>query len=138
VHMGDEGLLPDNLMLTAVARAFTGEVQMRCTQTEESNQNQKKIQSLSAAEVWTTQDWGKLQVLYIYIHIYIFTYIHTYVYIQTFIYTFMCMIIMLLLISHLLRIDIFFICLQHDKISLTYTANFLPIFLTHSIGPTYM
>ena len=25
VHMGDEGLLPDNLMLTAVARAFGGE-----------------------------------------------------------------------------------------------------------------
>ena len=25
VHMGDEGLLPDNLMLTAVARAFAGQ-----------------------------------------------------------------------------------------------------------------
>jgi hypothetical protein len=91
VHMGDEGLLPDNLMLTAVARAFTGEVQMRSTQTEGLNQNQKKIQSLSAAEVWTTQDWGKLQVcIYIYVYVYlrICMYVCMYVYLCVYVYGF--------------------------------------------------
>jgi hypothetical protein len=55
VHLGDEGLLPDNLMLTAVARAFSG------GHGKEKEREKDGVKTLNAAEVWTTQDWGKLQ-----------------------------------------------------------------------------
>jgi hypothetical protein len=51
VHLGDEGLIPDNLMLTAVARAFSAGL----------GKEKDGVKNLNAAEVWTTQDWGKLQ-----------------------------------------------------------------------------
>ena len=88
VHMGDEGLLPDNLMLTAVARAFGGEGLMKekipkgamgsvgmssgvhgsgvsmggvGTGVTSKMGAGMGLKTMSAAEVWTTQDWGKLQ-----------------------------------------------------------------------------
>ena len=54
VHLGDEGMLPDNLMLTAVARAFSGEGNGK-------SKGKQGVQRLSAAEVWTTHDWSKVQ-----------------------------------------------------------------------------
>jgi hypothetical protein len=53
VHMNDEGLLPDNMMLNDVARAFAND------NSQESNHSNGK--RFDPADVWTIQDWKTIQ-----------------------------------------------------------------------------
>lgn len=55
VHMSDEGLLPDNMMLNDVARAFATDNR------QEHNSNGNGSKKFDPADVWTIQDWKSIQ-----------------------------------------------------------------------------
>ena len=54
VHMNDEGLLPDNMMLNDVARAFAQD-------NRNKNSSGGSHQRFDPADVWTIQDWKAMQ-----------------------------------------------------------------------------
>jgi len=54
VHMNDEGLLPDNMMLNDVARAFAQDNRNKSS----SGSSHKRF---DPADVWTIQDWKSMQ-----------------------------------------------------------------------------